>query len=41
METRRKLEKTRSRNFLRYEPGAKGDKEAEMHEEKLRSALVL
>jgi len=26
---------------LRYEPGAKGDKEAEMHEEKLRSAPVL
>ena len=41
VETRRKLEKTRSRNFLRYEPGAKGDKEAEMHEEKLRSAPVL
>ena len=40
METRKQVVKTQSKNYLRYEPGAKGDREVEMHQEKLRAERV-
>lgn len=32
VEPRNKADKTKSKNFMKYEPGAKGEKETEMHE---------
>ena len=40
VETRKQVVKTQSKNYLRYEPGAKGDREVEMHQEKLRAERV-
>ena len=37
VEPRRKVDKVKSKSFMKYEPGAKGDKEQEMHDSTLKA----
>lgn len=40
VEPRKKAEKVKSKNFMKYEPGAKGEKETEMHESTVKATMA-
>jgi len=40
VEPRKKVDKVKSKSFIKYEPGAKGEKEAEMHESMLQATMA-
>jgi len=40
VEPRKKAEKVKSKNFMKYEPGAKGEKEEEMHESTIKATMA-
>ena len=35
VEPRRKVDKTKSKSYIRYQPGEKGERESDMHKKKL------
>ena len=40
VEPRKKAEKVKSKNFMKYEPGAKGERETEMHEATIKATMA-
>ena len=40
VEPRKKADKVKSKNFMKYEPGAKGEKETEMHESTIKATMA-
>ena len=40
VEPRKRVEKVKSKNFMKYEPGAKGEKEEEMHESNVKATMA-
>jgi nucleolar protein 53 len=37
VEPRRKVEKVKSKSYIKYQPGSKGEKESDMHRETLKA----